>query len=331
MSHYLAGKSIIVVGGGIAGCSFTIALHRLWPSNIALPRVRVFERDEAEERIGREGYSLSLRDDSRSGGVQALDRMGLYDQTLSSSITNDKQGGSFCIWDKHWNPIFTIPVKASGPKGLRPMRIRRNALQRVLTERMVEIGCSVSWEKECASVEQSADKVKIRFSDGSEEIGDLLIAADGASSRVLASLRQDQILNFAGVICIGGVSRFESAEAVPKPVDRDWGPVLSGTGIGLFASPVDETSALWSLSYCAESPRERMRRPLTEEQVESVMKEARMLAVGLPKPLATLLDAADSSTLTVFNAMDRLAFPHNASDARHGNVVFIGDSNHAVR
>lgn len=339
-SHFLADKDIIVIGGGVAGPAFALALRQQWPESLAQsrPRIKIFERDSHEDRVGREGYTLSLRNDGMSGGVQTLDKLGLYEKVVEVSVTGGGEGkaganrGSFCIWDRHWKPLLKLPPKAVGPKGLRSMRVRRNALQSVLVRAVLESGTPIVWGKRCLNVEQlETGMVKVVFDDGSEEQANLVVTADGANSKILTSLRPENRLNFTGAVCLSGTSRFESPKHVPKPVDKDWGLVLVGNGIGLFASPVDELSALWSLSYLAREPRERLQHPLTPEQVHSILDEARRLGSAIPEPFLKLVENSDGSTLMVVNAMDRKAFSHDPDNPRHGNVVFLGDANHAVR
>ena len=132
-------------------------------------------------------------------------------------------------------------------------------------------------------------------------------------------------------MCFIGTAKFKTHTDIPKPVDRDWGLTVSGTGNGLFVSPVDDYSALWSLSYRSAEPGEAMRYPLSPHKVEAIMNKARTLGQSFHGPLPQLLDHTDPSTLMVFNAMDRQAFAHDRAENPGGRVVFIGDSNHAVR
>ncbi len=110
--HPLAGKKIIVSGAGIGGLAFAIALHKKWSSTAAAttpaPSITIYEREE-ESQSHREGHALSLRADPLSGGVQALQRMGLLDEVLDVSITGRRpEQGGFCFWDKDWRLLMKI-------------------------------------------------------------------------------------------------------------------------------------------------------------------------------------------------------------------------------
>jgi len=83
----------------------------------------------------------------------------------------------------------------------------------------------------------------------------LLVSADGLKSKIRAAIRSDDKLDFTGVVSISGDAKFEVG--VPRPVDRNWGPVLG----------VDEHSGLWSLIYMIAEPRASIQQPIQRDQV----------------------------------------------------------------
>ena len=326
----IAGKTIFIAGAGIGGLAFATALSKQWPSTFPKPKLTIFERDNYEDRVGREGYTLSLRTDSRSGGVQALDKLGLYEKVHNASFQGGgENAGSMFIWDKNWNELLNIRSEPVGDKGLKSMRIRRNALQRALADAAVESGTDIRWGTAVVDAKRDKNsKMTISLSNGTIVSCDMLIAADGSRSNLRTRLRPSDKLDFAGVICISGTAKFENEKSVPKPLDRDWGALLGGQGIGLFVAPVDSESALWSLSYYAQQPREQLHYPMSEKDVEALLEESRSLGKHFTPKVNSLVNATDPSTLMVFNAMDRPPFSHSL--AKDGAVVWIGDANHAV-
>src|ERR1700761_7628936 len=108
--HWLCNQKIIIAGAGMSGLALAIALHKQWPSISAgsPPELIIYERDDAEDAIGRQGYSLSLRSDP-PGGIQALQKLGILDAMVEASVTSvNEQGGGFCMWDKQWQNILKV-------------------------------------------------------------------------------------------------------------------------------------------------------------------------------------------------------------------------------
>lgn len=335
-SHFLSSKTIIISGAGVAGLSLAIALAQQFPVEdvrIRRPKIVIYERDSRDDRIGRQGYSLSLRTDSDPGGIQVLGFLGLYDRIRSVSVNaEDSQAdrGRFNVWDQNLNPILSIGGRPVGPKKLLGMRIRRSALQRELADAAAEAGAEIHWSTAIvdAKPDSTNNQVQISLSDGNTVLGDILVAADGSSSRIRSLLRPDDGLNYTGVYLWGGNATFPSRDQIPKPVDRDWGTVLGGSGIGLFVSPVDDKSALWSMSRTSPEPKPTLRYPIPQDQFYAMIEESTQLSSNFHPIIRELVLATDPSTAIQLNAMDRPPFSHTI--ATHGPVVWIGDANHAV-
>jgi 2-polyprenyl-6-methoxyphenol hydroxylase-like FAD-dependent oxidoreductase len=106
--------------------------------------------------------------------------------------------------------------------------------------------------------------------------------------------------------------------------------VLGGGGTGLFASPIDEYSAVWGVSYLAAEPQTTIKPPIPAEQANDLLHEALDRGKRFAEPFQSLVRATDLSTLMVFNAMDKQPFPHTDENRKQMPVVFVGDSNHAM-
>jgi 2-polyprenyl-6-methoxyphenol hydroxylase-like FAD-dependent oxidoreductase len=154
---------------------------------------------------------------------------------------------------------------------------------------------------------------------------DLLIVADGASSKIRASLRPEDILQYAGVMQKGGMAIFPNG--IPKPVDKNWGMLLSsGKGVACFLSPLDETSLAWGMSYRAPTIEEPLKISSIED-AQSVIEDCRKLGKDFSDPFQSILDATNPKDVSRLAARDKQPFNHDLS---LGPVLFIGDSNHAV-
>jgi 2-polyprenyl-6-methoxyphenol hydroxylase-like FAD-dependent oxidoreductase len=315
----------------MSGLALAIALHKQWPSisTDSPPDLIIYERDDAEDAIGRQGYSLSLRSDP-PGGIQALQKLGILDAMVEASVTSvNEQGGGFCMWDKQWQNI--LKVKSRVPEGLPVggLRIARKNLRGVLIKAAEQAGCKINWGVGCTVVSKLKDgKMEVHLSNSQTDTCDILIAADGASSKLRAQIRPEDKLQFRNIVAFGGTACFDDA-IPPSPVHRDWGILPTGTGVAIFASPVDSHSALWSMSYYTPEPVRAMKAPVSDEDADTLMTEAYKRSVLFPPLLKTLLDKTDRSTLMRFNAQDKAPFAHPPS-REVPNVVFVGDANHAV-
>jgi 2-polyprenyl-6-methoxyphenol hydroxylase-like FAD-dependent oxidoreductase len=331
--HHLSGQKILVAGGGIAGLAFAIAIHKHWlsTSSSPAPTLLIYERDSEENAIGREGYSLSIRSDA-PGGIQAMQKLGILDAMLDASITNvDAEGGGFCIWDANWEQL--IKIRAKSPPGLPvgSLRIARKNLRSVLVRSVEELGCRINWDISCTGITKlESGALRVELSNGAVEECDIVVAADGASSKLRTQLRPEDPLQFQQICCIGGAARFDSAP--PEPVNRNWGILMNGSGTSLFASPVSQNTALWSVSYVAAEPRLSMKAPGSASDVAGLINEACERGKGFPPLFSELLDRTDPDSVMAFNAMDKTPFAHTPSDIglMYPKVIFIGDANHAV-
>ncbi|KAK5243063.1 hypothetical protein LTS06_011089, partial [Exophiala xenobiotica] len=329
-AHFLSSKSIVVSGAGIAGLTFSIALADHF-SDIPKPKVTIFERDSYEARTGREGYTLSIRADNSPGGIQVLDLLGLIHRVRSVSVnpeaTAETRGG-FKLWDHNLQPIFSFPLQPPGHQ-LSGMRVRRNALQNVLAEAAIAAGAEIHWETPITAAEQTEDgRMRITLHDGRTEICDLFIAADGSWSTIRSLLRPQSNLDYTGIVTWGGTAKYARNEDIPRPLERDWGALLGGKGVGLFVSPVDDKSVLWAMSRASREPRSTLKYPIPQRQYDVLIDESTKLAGNFAPAVKELVSATDPTTVMLFSARDRPPFAHIR--LANGPVVWIGDANHAV-
>lgn len=329
-AHWLSGKHIVVAGGGIAGLAFVRSLDQTWPVELERPRLTMYEKREEKVSPEREGYSISIRSDALSGGMQALQTLGLLDDTLAASITGQHgDRGSMHLWDATWQPILKIKHPEKPPDGLpaNHMRIARYVLRQRLIDAMPS-NCEAHWSTGCESAGQFDDgRMRVTLSNGSTTDCDLLVAADGANSKIRASLRPNDKLQYAGAVAITGNAKFNNG--LPDVIKDNYGMVLGGNGNAMFVSPIDDHSAVWSVSHLESKPCEPIRGAEAVKAKDDILGEARERGRAFMEPFKTLVEATDPQTLQVFNAMDKMPIDH--SELKHQPVIFIGDANHAVR
>jgi 2-polyprenyl-6-methoxyphenol hydroxylase-like FAD-dependent oxidoreductase len=325
--HFLSGKKIIVGGGGIAGLAFVISLRKLWsalPESVPPPIIKIFERETLEDSlsIARQGYSLSLRSDSPSCGIQSLNKMGILEKMGEVAVQEAKSDGAgFAIWVDDLRTVLKMsPVKDKYlPYG--SLRIVRSKMRRVLMEAAgdIEWGCGVKDVK----VEESG--ITVTATNGTIEHCDILIAADGASSKIRSIFRPDDTLIYRGYRCFMGTA-FYGKDKPPYPVDRMWGMLPDGKGNAAFLSPVDTHSALWSVTVPYQEEDEVDPSLVGELQTAELLKEAKQYAKAFTPLVAKMQEKTDLSTMRVLKLQDKDPFAHE----RNSRLIYIGDANHAV-
>ncbi|KAI1319642.1 putative monooxygenase [Xylariaceae sp. FL0255] len=328
-THFLSGKRIVVAGAGISGLAFALAIRKSWDPSIETPSITIYDRDTREAGFKREGYTLSLSGADNNGGLYTLKQLGLLDETMDVAVLRADGQGSFTMWTSEFKPLLSIRPKPPPELPTGGIRIRRKDLRRILID-AVSTTTEPCWGTACVSANRLDDgrvQVKLVNQETKEETFeecDLLIAADGASSKVRAAIRPNDHLQFTGAVQMGGNAQFP--EGIPSPLDISWGTVLTGTGQNCFFSPVDEHSLVWAISTL--SPIERSSYDSSDaSQVQAMLREASELGKTMTEPFKTIVEATDPATTFVLNARDKEPFPH---DATTGSIIFIGDSNHAV-
>ncbi|KND92491.1 Zeaxanthin epoxidase, chloroplastic [Tolypocladium ophioglossoides CBS 100239] len=328
-SHFLQGKRIIVAGAGMAGLSFAIALHKLWEASPTPPEVRVYDRDSKRIGADREGYSLSLNGLDADGGLVACRDLGLLDDMLAHAVVGSDSSASFRIWDAAWGELMRLSFKPGAGLPTTAIRITRAHIRHTLIAKL-EQTTSVGWNTACTSAERLPDgriRVTVSPADGESrtEDCDILVAADGAHSKIRASLRPDDVLAYAGAVQMGGVGRFP--DGIPPPVARNWGMVVSGQGVGCFFSPVDKTGVVWGLSRLEPERMGRYDRTSAKE-FDALKAEALSLGHMIGGPFPSIVAHTEQDSSFIFPARDKQPFAHEGP--AFGNVIFVGDSNHAV-
>ncbi|PLB34865.1 FAD-dependent oxidoreductase [Aspergillus candidus] len=327
--HFLEGKDIVVAGAGVAGLAFALNLQRQWGDNVPPLRVVVYDRDKREVDLRRQGYSQTLSGIKEDTGLVVLKQLGLLDKVIDGAVMTDAIS-KFTIWDKDWNasPSFNVPAYGDMPTSA--VRIPRRVLRTILIEAAEAAGIEVHWSVSCEDFEYLDDGrvgIRLRNADDGEIIEtracDLLVAADGANSKIRTILRPDDTLQYTGLMMMGGVAEFPHG-AVPDHIRDKWGMVLTDQGISCFLSPTSQMGYHWGLSWWEQSPRAP---PATWsiEYTQSLKSEALRRSRVIADPFATIVKRTDPSTMFIMAGMDKRPFSHE----HLRKVVFIGDSNHA--
>jgi 2-polyprenyl-6-methoxyphenol hydroxylase-like FAD-dependent oxidoreductase len=165
----LKNKQIAIVGGGPGG----LTLARILQMHHA--DVKVYERDLNKDARA-QGATLDLHHDS---GLKALEKAGLMDAFQA----NYRPGADkLRIVDKHGEILLDDSDRTpEGPESFRP-EIDRGPLKKILLASLRPD--TVVWNSQCTSLTPQQGSWQLNFQDGTTTTADIVIAADGANSKI---------------------------------------------------------------------------------------------------------------------------------------------------
>ncbi|NOW95466.1 NAD(P)/FAD-dependent oxidoreductase [Mucilaginibacter sp. SG564] len=195
--NHIKNKKIAIVGGGPGG----LTLARLLQMNGAA--VKVYERD-AHKDARAKGATLDLHEES---GLKALREAGLM-EAFEANYRPDAD--RVRIIDQHVNIILDEHTNAKRPMD-RP-EIDRGPLQNILLDSLLP--GTVVWDSHFLSMLPEGSSWKLAFKNGVSIIADIVIAADGASSKLRSYITPIKPF-YSGVTAIEGAVAY-SETASPK-------------------------------------------------------------------------------------------------------------------
>jgi len=197
MNKLIHDKCIAIVGGGPGG----LTLARILQMNGA--DVTVYERD-ANSLARAKGATLDLHGES---GLRALRKAGLMNEFMA----NYRPGADkLRIMDKNGSIVFDDDTNGRGGEG-RP-EIDRGPLQQILLDSLKP--GTVVWDSKFVSLSQQNGACKLDFENGSSAYADIVIAADGANSKLRPYITPVKPF-YAGITVVEGAV-YNSAAAIPK-------------------------------------------------------------------------------------------------------------------
>ena len=190
-------KEIAIVGGGPGG----LTLARLLQKDGA--RVTVYERDLNKD-VRVQGATLDLHEES---GLAALRQAGL----MAAFEANYRPGADRVrIMDKHAAIMLDEHVNAKNEFS-RP-EIDRGPLRKMLLDALQ--ADTVCWDSYLTGLVKTSDRWQLEFQNGNVAFADLVIAADGANSRIRPLVTPLGPL-YSGVTGVEGTV-YQSETAAPK-------------------------------------------------------------------------------------------------------------------
>ncbi|XP_062502928.1 FAD-dependent urate hydroxylase-like isoform X1 [Corticium candelabrum] len=196
---------VLIVGAGVAGLGLanSLAQRDIVPTVV-----------EKNDSIGDANYVIVLF----PNGINHIRGMALYDQLEKVLSPYDRYSMFTSSGDLLQSMTFDS-IESYGPSGL----VERKDLLQVLFDGTKRRGIDVRFNTTVESIEESSDSVTVKLSDGSTDVYDVVVGADGSHSTVRDMMFGDVRLDFRGFI---GYTWCLDPSAVPAIVESQvfWGP-----------------------------------------------------------------------------------------------------------
>ena len=195
--NLIKNKRIAIVGGGPGGLTLTRLLQ------MEGAQVKVYERD-VNRNVRVQGATLDLHHDS---GLKALERAGL----MEAFKANYRPGADrMSVTDKNANVLFKEEFSGDGAM-FRP-EIDRGPLRNILLDSLQSD--TIVWDSQFVNLEHIGKEIKLNFKNGTSAYADLVIAADGANSKIRPYITPIQPF-YSGVTAIEATV-YDAEQACPE-------------------------------------------------------------------------------------------------------------------
>ncbi|WP_228000993.1 FAD-dependent oxidoreductase [Nocardia australiensis] len=221
---------VIIAGGGIGGLALANGLRKAGVS------VAVYERDRHRtDRL--QGFRIHISPQ----GSRSLHEL-LPEQMYRAFVANSGKGATkFGFVTEQMRELLNLDadVIETGPRDEidRNYGISRITLRQIL---LADLGAVVRYDKTVTGYRESPDgRVEVHFADGGTATGDVLVGADGGTSRVRAQRLPDARRVETGIVTVVGKFGLtdESRHRIaPKFLESPLS-VMPPTSCGMFIAP----------------------------------------------------------------------------------------------
>jgi 2-polyprenyl-6-methoxyphenol hydroxylase-like FAD-dependent oxidoreductase len=209
-------KKIAIVGGGMGG----LTLARLLQMRGA--NVQVYERD-IDRGVRVQGSTLDLHEGT---GLEAITRAGLIDEFYKY---HRPTASKLRIVDKELHIKFDDHDHSTAVAENRP-EIDRAPLRNILLNSLDPD--TVVWDRHFVSMEKKGEGWKLQFKNGQTAYADLVIAADGANSKIRPYLNAPNPI-YSGITLVEG-NIYDAQKNAPKLFEFTKGGKVMAFGDGQF-------------------------------------------------------------------------------------------------
>lgn len=286
---------ILIIGGGIGGLTSAIALCRDGHA------VTVIEKDPQWSV-----YGVGII--QQANVIRAMKQLDLVDDYMAAGVPFNK----VAIHAPDGTLVAQVPMPELVEGYPASMGIARPALHKILGDRTIASGADIRLGITATQLEDRGDDVRVAFSDGSVEVFDIVVGADGVYSQTRGEVMPDE----PGPEYTGqAVWRYN----FPRPADLDALHVYNGP-IGAGLVPINaELMYLYLTTPEPDNPRYR------EETLAGAMREK--MRKHTAQAIREMADDVTDNAGVVYRPLEGMMLRGNW---HAGRVVLLGDAVHAT-
>jgi FAD-dependent urate hydroxylase len=247
-----------------------------------------------------------------ANGLDALNALDLREPVQAVGVPTPKMA----MLNGAGKVLAAIANGLTLPDGTTNLTVKRADLYQVLHDEAVRRGVPIEYGKRLIGVDETADGVVARFSDGTEAAGSLLIGADGMRSKVRSLVDPEAPKpEYAGIVGTGGYAHGVRVDADPGTMYFAFG---KRAFFGYQVVGEDET---WWFANVPE-PTEK---PATEVPPAETKRRLAGLFADDGYPAERIIEAStETATWLPTHSMAAPASWHR------GRTVLVGDAAHVT-
>lgn len=286
-----------IIGGGIGGLTTAIALRQRGIE------AKVYE---AAPEIKPVGAGIVMA----TNAMLVFQRLGIAEKVQQAGYIIRE--GLVC--DQHWKPIQKMDVDyASQRYGVGSYAFHRAALHEVLFNELPSD--TVQLNHKLISLQQSADKVRLKFENQNELEVDFVIGADGIKSIVRESIFGNGSYRYSGQTCWRSIVEMNAPSKFKNSTYELWGS-KAGLRFGLVA--VGENKIYFFATLKSEAG--------GIDRVDSLKQDLVSKFGEFGSDVISVLEKTDPQKIVRTDIYDLAPI----SNWYHGKIALVGDAAHAT-